>query len=301
MKLMAGALEPSSGEVTRPMSAEIGYFEQTHISSLNEGRTVLEEITAADPQGDPKKPRGVAAAMMFEGDDALKPIRVLSGGERSRVLLGRLISTPVNLLLLDEPTNHLDIQSNDALIEALDDFDGAVVMVTHNEMFLHALAERLVVFEEDGITVFEGGYRDFLDKVGWKDEKDRVPRAAKEEPAAAKLNQKELRRRRSELIAAKSKALKPIETRMKELEKQAEKRDADMQAYNRELVEASSLKDGQAVVELSKSLHQAKKDVDNMLDELERLSAEFEKIRVEHDLVLKEFDESQAGEGGNGR
>ena len=89
--------------------------------------------------------------MMFEGDNALKKIAVLSGGEKSRVLLGKLIATPVNLLLLDEPTNHLDLESSDALLAALDNFPGAVIMVTHNEMFLHALAERLIVFQDDGI------------------------------------------------------------------------------------------------------------------------------------------------------
>ena len=78
--------------------------------------------------------------MLFEGDNALKKISVLSGGEKSRVLLGKLLATPINLLLLDEPTNHLDLESCDALLAAIDSFDGTVVMVTHNEMFLKTLA-----------------------------------------------------------------------------------------------------------------------------------------------------------------
>ena len=87
---------------------------------------------------------------MFSGDDALKKIGVLSGGEKSRVMLGKLLVTPANLLLLDEPTHHLDMDSCDALLAAIEDFDGTVVMVTHNEMFLNALADRLIVFQDGG-------------------------------------------------------------------------------------------------------------------------------------------------------
>ena len=101
----------------------------------------------------------------------MKKISVLSGGEKSRVLLGKILVTPLNLLLLDEPTNHLDMDSCDALLAAIDSFEGTVIMVTHNEMFLHALAERLVVFQDDGITLFEGSYRLFSEKTGWDEER----------------------------------------------------------------------------------------------------------------------------------
>ena len=102
---------------------------------------------AAHADVDRQTARNICGAMMFSGDDALKRISVLSGGEKSRVMLGRLLVTPVNVLLLDEPTNHLDMESSDALLAAIDSFEGVVVMVTHNEMFLHALAHRLVVFD----------------------------------------------------------------------------------------------------------------------------------------------------------
>ena len=146
LKLLAGALEPDAGKISSPLAVTPGYFEQTNVQSLSDNNTVLEEINSASIDIEPSKARYLSGLMMFEGNSALKKISVLSGGEKSRVLLGKLIATPLNLLLLDEPTNHLDMESSDALLAAIDNFDGAVVMVTHNEMFLDALAERLIVF-----------------------------------------------------------------------------------------------------------------------------------------------------------
>ena len=107
---------------------------------------------------------------MFSGDTALKKIKVLSGGEKSRVLLGKILVTPSNLLFLDEPTNHLDMQSCDSLIEAIDQFDGSVIMVSHNEMHLRAVATKLIVFDNNTISTYDGGYDDFLTDIGWSDE-----------------------------------------------------------------------------------------------------------------------------------
>jgi len=107
---------------------------------------------------------------MFSGDNALKKIKVLSGGEKSRVLLGKILVAPCHLLFLDEPTNHLDMQSCDSLIEAIDDFDGSVIMVTHNEMHLRSVATKLIVFDNNSINIFPGTYDEFLTDVGWADE-----------------------------------------------------------------------------------------------------------------------------------
>jgi len=295
LRLLAGDLSPQSGEISSPQSVAPGYFEQTHISTLSPSNTVLEEIASADPEGDPKRARFIAGGMMFEGDDALKKIRILSGGEKSRVLLGKLIATPLNLLLLDEPTNHLDIESNDALLEAIDAFDGAVVMVTHNEMFLHALADRLVVFDNDDIAVYEGGYQRFLDKVGWRDEVMQGPvgnfRPRLETDERPKPTPKELRKLRSEVIAERSKALRPLETRIVDIEKSVESHDASLRQLNGELVKASEARQGSRVVEISKSMHQTKKAIDGLLDELEKITQDYEQKKAGFDAKLRALDE----------
>ena len=179
LKLLAGTLKPQQGDVSWHGNIRMGFFEQTNIASLVDTRTVEQEIMSADTQIERQLARDICGAMMFEGDFALKKISVISGGEKSRVMLGKILATPVNLLVLDEPTNHLDMQSCDALIAALDNFDGAVIMVTHNELFLHALAERLVIFQNGRIDIFEGRYQEFLDRVGWAGR-----RAARSDPHA---------------------------------------------------------------------------------------------------------------------
>ena len=128
---------------------------------------------------------------MFDGDLSKKKVDVLSGGERSRVLLGKIISHPTNLLLLDEPTHHLDVESIESLIEELNDYAGAIVIVTHSELILKALAKNLIIFHRGHAEFFHGGYEDFLEKIGWEGE------PVVEKKVKGKMNKKEARKLRA--------------------------------------------------------------------------------------------------------
>ena len=211
--------------------------------------------------------------MMFEGDDALKKIGVLSGGEKSRVMLGKLLATPVNLLLLDEPTNHLDMESCDALLAALDNFEGAVVMVTHNEMFLHALARRLVVFQSEGIEIFDGSYQRFLEKGGWQEEASADPGSDSGAPAerkTEKVNKKELRRRRSELLTERARILRPIEQEVTRVENEIDANEKRLDALTKDMQSASQIGDGTRIAELSQAIHACRTAIDGLFEDLER-------------------------------
>jgi ATP-binding cassette subfamily F protein 3 len=298
LKLLAGALAPDAGTIASLQAVEAGYFEQTNVQSLVPSNTVLEEIASGDASIEPAQARRLAGLMMFEDDNALKKISVLSGGEKSRVLLGKLIATPVNLLLLDEPTNHLDLESSDALLTAIDDFPGAVIMVTHNEMFLEALAERLIVFQNDGVTVFEGSYDRFLERVGWSGEDDRGrprPSAAGADggpdvPAPLPPSRKEVRKMRSDVIAEKSRTLRPLERHIAELEKSIEAAESEQTRMNTEIVLASQSKDSARIVELSKTIHQLRHMIDAYFEELEPLLGDFETKKAAFDQRLAELD-----------
>jgi len=208
LNLLAKELKTKPGTVNHHDQLQMAYFGQTNINRLNLDKTIEEEIMDVHPEGNRGAARKICGTMMFPGDAALKKISVLSGGEKSRVLLGKLLVSPSNMLMLDEPTNHLDMESNDSLIEAIDDFNGSVILVTHSEMMLHALATRLIVFDDEKVTLFEGTYQDFLDRVGWKNENDSAaPRARKNKHRTKSVNKKQLRRERAALLQMKSKAL----------------------------------------------------------------------------------------------
>lgn len=171
LKLLAGELTPTSGKLSKHPALLEGYFGQTNKLNLNENNTVSDEIRSADPNCTEAKARTISGGLMFSGELALKKVKVLSGGEKSRVLLGKILVAPANILYLDEPTNHLDMQSCDALIEAVDNFDGSVVMVTHDESHIRAVADKLIVFDNDEVFLYRGTYDEFLADRGWSNEK----------------------------------------------------------------------------------------------------------------------------------
>lgn len=180
LNLLAGEFSARSGSISYNDNTRLSYFGQTNIDRLSPANTVEAEIASVDPEKSRTIVRSICGAMMFEGDLALKKVSVLSGGERSRVMLGKILVTPSNLLFLDEPTNHLDMQSIDSLVEAIDAFSGAILIVTHSEMLLHRLANKLIVFDRGTVTIFDGSYQDFLDRVGWEEEDDLTPSKKKE-------------------------------------------------------------------------------------------------------------------------
>jgi ATP-binding cassette subfamily F protein 3 len=170
LKLITGDLTPKDGNIKANNKTEIGYFGQMNIDRLNNDLSIYEEMQNSAPTTNQTTVRCVAGNMMFSGTLSNKAIGVLSGGEKSRVMLGKILLKPSNLLLLDEPTNHLDMDSCESLMQAIKNFEGAVLMVTHNEYFLKEIANKLIVFDDNKTFVFEGGYDDFLGKIGWADE-----------------------------------------------------------------------------------------------------------------------------------
>jgi ATP-binding cassette subfamily F protein 3 len=199
-------------------------------------------------------------------------------------MLAKTILQPANILFLDEPTNHLDMQSADSLLGAVDDFDGSMVMVTHNEMFLRAVADRLIVFRNDNVEVFEGSYEDFLNKVGW-DENETV----KNEGPTNSINKKELRRMRSEVISEKNKVLKPLQDKITKLEKEIEDAEMNVEEMNNLLVEASTKGDAEEIARLSKSLDESKSIAENGFDELLELTEELDEKTKVYEAKLEEL------------
>ncbi|MGA1931169.1 ABC-F family ATP-binding cassette domain-containing protein [Arcobacter sp. YIC-464] len=214
LNTIAGELEALSGSVNYHPSCVFGHFGQTNISHLNKKNTIMDEIYSVNHKLPEAVIRSICGLMMFSGDNAKKKISLLSGGEKSRVMLGKIIAQDVNLLFLDEPTNHLDIDSIDALTNAIKAFEGSCMIVTHSEELLRAVCDRLIIFTNDGADYFNGTYDEFLEKGGWDDGQDEP----KKKVAKPKRNKKEIRKLRSIIVAEKSKVTKPIKLEIEEIE-----------------------------------------------------------------------------------
>jgi len=292
LKLLAGTLKTHKGSVQYNPNVTIGFFEQTNVQTLVESRTVEEELIWADPEFDRQKARNICGAMMFPGEEALKKVSVLSGGEKSRVLLGKLLLTPSNLLLLDEPTNHLDMDACDALLAAIDNFDGAVIMVTHNEMFLHALAQRLVIFQNDSIEVFEDTYQQFLDKGGWVQEAESPRPTAKSDhdnEDTERHTKKEIRRQRSEILTERARALKPLEERIADIEDEIDVHEKKLARFNEEMQSATLNQNGEKIAEVSRAIHVCQSTIDRLFDDLEAAGDTYDKQKALFEQKLEKF------------
>lgn len=288
LKLLANELAPGHGSIRRHPKLETDYFGQTNVLRLDPEKTVEEEMIAAEPAHSRERARTICGVMLFGGDLALKKIAVLSGGEKSRVLLGKLLLQPAHLLLLDEPTNHLDMESCEALLEAMQAFEGSIVFVTHDEVFLHTLAEKLIVFDRNRVRFFHGTYQSFLDDVGWEDEggpgEDPAPETPGSAPAlqpAEPAKPKELRQARAKLIQEKSKILRPLEARVRELERMIEHLETEIGKTTQRLIDASEKGDAKAIAELPKQNRDLKAQVDFLYLELEKAQRNLE-IKTKH-------------------
>ncbi len=290
LKILAGELTPVEGELREHSETKKAYFEQSHTATLHNDKTIEEEIMSNHPDGDRGASRSICGAMMFSGDLALKKISVLSGGEKCRVLLGNLLVRPSNLLLLDEPSNHLDMESTDSLMKATAVFDGAVVMITHNEAILHRLATKLIVFHNDEVFPFDGTYAEFLSQIGWGDDDSRKEKAAKTAEKRPKLNKKELRKARADLALKRSSLLTPLKKKKEELEKRVLELEEALEGDDTALAEASGRADGEEIARLSKTAAESRSRVAELYGELETVTDEFEKENAsfeEEEAALK--------------
>ena len=167
LKMMAGALTPDAGSVAVGASVQMGYFAQHQMEQLTADRTVIEELVAHSPTTNLGTLRSLAGAFGFHGDDHEKPIRILSGGEKARLALAKILFDAPNLLVLDEPTNHLDLVTKRALVKSLSTYEGTIVFVSHDRAFLRSIATRILELSKNGKThVYGGSYDEYVQATG---------------------------------------------------------------------------------------------------------------------------------------
>ena len=254
LKLLAGELTPDTGSVTLSPHARLGYFGQTNIARLNPKLTIEQEIESANQMLNRTSVRSICGAMMFSGDDGEKKIGVLSGGEKSRVLLGKILALQTNLLLLDEPTNHLDMESIESLMVSLEKYDGAVILVTHSELLLKRLTTKLVVFQGDAPRLLQHGYDYFLETEGWNEE-HQGPTGHKDQGAAAK-----------------ERAEKNVQKKIAQLESKIIRLEKEQKAAEAGLEEATNNQDMDQISDFAVKIGELAQSIDEAFEELGKLS-----------------------------
>lgn len=263
LKLITGQLPPDSGTVVYGSNVDVGYYDQQQ-SGLHPEKDVLNELWDDFPRLEIDRVRGVLALFLLTGDDVFQPISTLSGGEKGRVALAKLMLRKDNLLLLDEPTNHLDMDSREVLEDALDDFDGTLLTVSHDRYFINRVANRVVEMRPDGVTEYLGNYDDYVEKK--RLEADGALAEAEGGKTRTQLD-KEKRRER-----LKQESAKTLKLKLKQAEQaiaDAEERIAQLEAR---MVDPETYKSPDAAQKLAQEHRDAQEALDALYSDWEELS-----------------------------
>ncbi len=277
---IAGELVSSEGKISYHPSVKIGHFGQTNIQRMSLDATIIEEIQSENGDLSIAQVRNIAGTMMFDGDLAKKKIKVLSGGERARVLLGKILAKASNLLLLDEPTNHLDLESIESLTEEIANFEGAVVLVTHSEIMLRNLCNKLIIFHQGNAEYFEGTYDDFLEKIGWEEEKQisQVPNQ--------KLSEKEIKQRRIELVSERAKRVKPHQEEINKIENEIEQKELLTNKITEALNSPEVLNDSIKLQDYTHALGKLNQQIEDLFEKLALETERISSIQQEYSQIL---------------
>ena len=229
LKILGGVLEPQQGTRELGHNVKAGYYSQYRVDMLDMSRTVLEEALDTPSRVTEQFVRTLLGSFLFVGDDVFKKVNVLSGGEKSRLALVKLLLDPPNLLLMDEPTTHLDMSSIDALLYALDQFEGTLVFISHDVYFIRALANHVVHVNAGRLTHYPGGYQYYLDKTKATSAREALTAGGRSDagstvkPSAPKVDRKEQKRLEAEQRQARSKHKKEQQQAVHDLEKRIQK------------------------------------------------------------------------------
>jgi ATP-binding cassette subfamily F protein 3 len=272
LKAILGQVPPLDGTIKLGTHVTVGYYSQEQ-EDLNVSKTILNEVWDTFPQLDHTRVRTVLGNFLFSGYEVQKPVSVLSGGERARVALAKLMLLEANFMLLDEPTNHLDLLSKEVLEVALDEYPGTLLFISHDRYFLNRIATRIVELGPDGLTSYLGNYDDYIEK---KQELEEAAPLQPQDSAANKENGEsadDRERKRQEERIAKREAKKRAE-RIRAIEEEIHRLEEHIQALERDLCNPDIFSDPERAREINNEYESVKERVGTLYDEWEKLLGE---------------------------
>ena len=261
IKIIVGEEQPDTGFIRYGSNVDIGYYDQ-HQSTLHADKTVLDEIWDRFPQMEQSNVRGALGMFLFTGDDVFKPIHTLSGGEKGRVALTALMLRKDNLLLLDEPTNHLDMDSREVLEDALADFGGTIITVSHDRYFINRIANRIIEMQPDGVTEYIGNYDDYI---------ERKNRPVAVEAEAGKTKTELEKEKRREKLSRQ--ALRQLKIRAQEAEKAVGVKEAEIAELEAQMADPSLYSDAQKSADVQRAYQKAQQELQTLYEQWEAAEA----------------------------
>jgi len=291
LRMVAEELSPDQGETRLGHGVTMSYYAQHLSEMLDPRKTILEEVYQAVPHESVSFVRGVCGAFLFSGADVEKPVGVLSGGERARVCLAKILVRPGNFIVMDEPTNHLDIISSEILIDALADFDGTLLFVSHNQSFVNRLATRIWDIRDRSIIEYPGTLSEYFRHMESKEEEDRVfaegeRKRGQAEPIEGDSRigapgRKTIRKEKAEKRQIVSAALKPIQDKLRDLEQRIdslEKRKVELETI---LADPDIFKEKNKGVPLLNEYGEVRKKLEELMGTWEYQQEELESTKKE--------------------
>jgi len=287
-RILAGVEDLTSGQRIEGHKVQVSYFSQTHADELDPGRTVLETLEGHVTDEAARNLRTLLGAFLFRGDDVFKQVSVLSGGERGRLALARMLLQPANFLVMDEPTNHLDLQSQEVLQRALDDYSGTYVIVSHDRSFLDPIVTKVLEFiPGQAPRLYYGNVSDYIEKkqadlasAAGPQGKGvrRAGEAAGSSPGGKGGNRKEQRRREAEARASLAAKLKPLREQFAKVEKSIEDLEAEKETLTARLVDPEFFKKSDDAAAATKRFSEIEGELEAAYTRWSELSEEIEKL-----------------------
>ena len=269
LKILLGKLTRDSGKITLGVGVKVGYFDQT-LAELSSDKTVLDEVWDNYRQMNEVDVRRALAAFLFKGEDVFKNMQALSGGEKARVALLKLMLSGANLLVLDEPTNHLDIHSREALEQAFDTFDGTMLVVSHDRYFINRLATRVLRLTADGIESFNGNYDTFY-------------LATEQKKAAAKPQKKEPKQNDYQKRKERESRLRRLKGQIGRLEAQIDGLDETAASLQAQLNDPQNTAAYETILSLTEQLHETAQQQEALMEEWQALNEALEALEAEQE------------------
>jgi ATP-binding cassette subfamily F protein 3 len=265
LKILGGVLQPQSGTRELGHNVKAGYYSQYRVDMLDPTRTVLDEALDTPQRVTEQFVRTLLGSFLFRGDDVFKKVSVLSGGEKSRLALVKLLLDPPNLLLMDEPTTHLDMSSIDALLYALDQFEGTLIFISHDVYFIRALADHVVHINAGRITHYAGDYQYYLDKTKAVSAREALTAGAKAETkvvqAKSNVGRKEQKRLEAEQRQARSGKRKGQQQLVYQLEKKIQELEQRQTELTAELEKQETYNNPGRAVQVNRDLVEVQEDL----------------------------------------